>query len=45
MVLMELGGKITAALQAMNQSVVVDESVIKKLVSSVAMALLQVLMK
>lgn len=41
MVLGDLGNKIADALRTMNQSVVVDEEVIKKLVNSLAMALLQ----
>lgn len=41
MVLAELGSKITAALQRMNKSVVLDESVLASLLNTIAVALLQ----
>jgi len=41
MVLAELGNKITAALRTMQTSTVIDEEVIKKLISAIAMALIQ----
>ena len=41
MVLAELGGKITRALQTMASSSIIDDEVVSKLTSSIAMALLQ----
>ena len=41
MVLAELGGKISKALRAMSESVVIDQAVLDKLVNAIAMALLQ----
>jgi signal recognition particle subunit SRP54 len=41
MVLADLGSKLTRALQTMAQSSVIDDEVVSKLTSSIAMALLQ----
>lgn len=41
MVLEQLGGKIMKALQTMTRATIIDEEVIKQLVSSIALALLQ----
>ena len=41
MVLAELGGKITRALQTMASASIIDDEVINKLTSTLAMALLQ----
>lgn len=42
MVLAELGGRISAALQSMTNATVIDEAVLKECLNEIASALLQV---